>query len=150
MAKQYNRIMLGRGGQFSEECRIGGYIGADFDIPGDLTPHLTNDWRKFNKHYIPVYLSINTNKTVTAAGLACGALWTICCGLQHGDIVLCPRGNGEYLVGEIIGDYVYKQGCDLPHQRPVKWYNKVVRRADMSDKLHVVEDFCLIVIHSAR
>lgn len=135
MAKQYNRVMLGRGGQFSEECLNGGYIGADFDIPSDLTPNLTNDWRKFNQHFIPIYLSINTNKTTTAAGLACGALWTVCCGLQQGDIVLCPRGNGEYLVGEIAGGYVYAPGNNLPHQRPVKWYNKVILRAEMSDKL---------------
>ena len=37
MAKQYNRVMLGRGGQFAEECRKEGYISADFDINEDLT-----------------------------------------------------------------------------------------------------------------
>ena len=59
MAKQYNRVMLGRGGRFSEECHKGGFIGADFDIPGDLTNQLPENWRDFNKKFIPVYLENN-------------------------------------------------------------------------------------------
>ena len=135
MAKQYNRVMLGRGGQFSEECLKGGYIGADFNIPGDLTPKLTNDWRKFNQHYVSIFLANNPTKNVYAAGQSCGALWTIACGLQNKDIVLCPRGNGEYLIGEVNGNYFYAPGTDLPHRRPIKWYNKVILRSDMSDNL---------------
>lgn len=30
--KQYNRIMLGRGGMYVEECVRDGYIGVDFNI----------------------------------------------------------------------------------------------------------------------
>lgn len=135
MAKKYNRVMLGRGGQFAEECFKGNYIGADFDIHEDLTPNLTDNWRKFNQHYIPIFQISNPSKSLTAAGLACGALWTICCGLELGDIVLCPRGNGEYLVGEISGGYSYVPGTILPHHRAVKWMNKVILRSDMPDKL---------------
>lgn len=135
MAKQYNRVMLGRGGQFSEECRQGGFIGVEFDIPEDLTPHITEDWRVFNKHYIPIYMQNNPEKTRVGAGLACGFLWTLSCGLQTGDTVLCPRGNGEYLVGEITGNYYFAPHTNLPHRRPVKWLDKVIRRADMSEKL---------------
>lgn len=35
--KQYNRIMLGRGGKFAKQCREEGYIGANFDIYQDLS-----------------------------------------------------------------------------------------------------------------
>ena len=35
--KKYNRIMLGRGGMFSKQCREEGYIGANFDINTDLS-----------------------------------------------------------------------------------------------------------------
>ena len=45
------------------------------------------------------------DKSRVAAGLACGALWTISIGLKKGDIVLCPKGDGNYLIGEIVGDY---------------------------------------------
>lgn len=136
MEKQYNRVMLGRGGQFAEDCHKGGYIGADFDIPEDLSANLFDDWRKFNERYIPLYLQYNPDKpSKVAAGLSCGFLWTICCGLKEGDIVLCPKGNGEYMVGEISGKYYYAPDTTLPHRRPVKWYNQVIRRADMSAKL---------------
>ena len=136
MAKQYNRVMLGRGGQFAEECHKGGYIGAGFDIPVDLTNHLPENWRDFNKKFIPVYLEHNPEKnSKVAAGLACGFLWTICKGLNNGDIVLSPRGNGEYLVGEIAGDYYFAPNTNLPHRRPVLWYDTVIRRADMSPDL---------------
>lgn len=136
MAKQYNRIMLGRGGMFSEECRKGGFIGADFDIPVDLTNQLPENWRDFNKKFIPVYLENNPEKSSkVAAGLACGFLWTICKGLKNGDIVLSPCGNGDYMVGEIAGDYFYVPNTNLPHRRPVSWYDIVIRRADMSPEL---------------
>ena len=135
MAKQYNRVMLGRGGQFSEECHKGGYIGAGFYIPEDLSAHLFKNWRDFNKHYVPIYMQNNPTKSRMNAGLSCGFLWTICTGLHIGDVVLCPRGNGEYLVGEISGDDIYAPGSNLLHRRQVKWYDKVIRRADMSEKL---------------
>ena len=135
MAKKFNRVMLGRGGQFAEECRKGGYIGAGFEILEDLSPHLTHDRYLFRQHYVPIYLQNYSGKSAVVAGLACGALWTICCGLQNGDVVLCPRGNGEYLVGEINGDYYYAPNEKLLHRRPVKWYDKVIRRSDMSPEL---------------
>lgn len=135
MAKQYNRVMLGRGGQFAEECRKEGYIGADFDIHEDLTKNLPENWREFNKKYIPVFLKANPDKTKVGAGLGCGALWTVCKGLQVGDIVLTPNGKGEYYVGEISGNYYYVPNTDLQHRRKVTWYDKTIARADMSEEL---------------
>lgn len=135
MGKQYNRVMLGRGGQFAEECRKGGYIGAGFEINEDLAPNMPKDWREFRERYVPLYMQLNPEKSKVVAGLACGALWTICGGLQNGDLVLCPRGNGVYMVGEIAGDYFYAEGETLMHRRPVKWYDKVIRRSDMSKNL---------------
>ena len=133
--KQYNRVMLGRGGAYADQCKKDGYIGADFNINEDLTNHLPENWREFNKKYIPVFLAANPDKTKVGAGLGCGALWTICKGLQIGDIVLSPNGRGEYYVGEIIGNYYYVPGTELPHRRKVQWYDKTIARADMSDEL---------------
>ena len=47
--KQYNRIMLGRGGKFAKQCREEGYIGANFDIYQDLSDELPDNWHKFNE-----------------------------------------------------------------------------------------------------
>ena len=86
--KKYYRIMLGKGGSKAEECYRDGYIGADFDIYQDLSNELTDDWRVFNKKFIPIFISARPEKTKVAAGLACGMLWTICKGLEVDDIVL--------------------------------------------------------------
>ena len=61
--KQYNRVMLGRGGAYADQCKKDGYIGADFNINEDLTNHLPENWREFNKKYIPVFLAANPDKT---------------------------------------------------------------------------------------
>ena len=51
--KKYNRVMLGRGGQFASMCRKEGFIGADFGIMMDLSESLYENWRDFNKKYVP-------------------------------------------------------------------------------------------------
>lgn len=133
--KKYYRIMLGRGSRFAKMCREEGYIGANFDIHEDLNGNLPENWRDFNKHYIPIYIKNQPGKSKTAAGLACKYLWTIAKGLDLGDVVLCPSGEGSYYVGQIDGDYFYVPGTELPHRRPVKWMDVVVSRKTMSEKL---------------
>ena len=133
--KQYNRVMLGRGGSFADQCKSEGFIGADFEIFEDLTKNLPENWREFNKKYIPVLMKANPEKSKVGAGLSCGALWTICKGLQIGDIILSPNGRGEYYVGEITGSYYYVPDGILPHRRKVQWYDKTIARTDMSEEL---------------
>lgn len=127
--------MLGRAGRFAKMCREEGYIGANFDIKKDLSSSLPENWRKFNEETIPLWLESNPGKSKTAAGVACGFLWTIAKGLQIGDVVLCPSGEGTYYVGTIAGDYYYVPNTDLPHRRKVEWKDKVISRKSMSQKL---------------
>ena len=54
--KDFYRVMLGRGSMYAQECREQGYIGAGFDINQDLSNSLPEDWKEFNKDFIPVYL----------------------------------------------------------------------------------------------
>ena len=133
--KQYNRIMLGKGGRYAEVCRREGYIGADFSIPQDLTGQFTEKWRDFNKKFIPILMAHEPGRSKTAAGLQCGYLWTICYGLKEGDVVLCPSGQGFYYVGVISGDYYYMPNTELPHRRKVTWQDRVIYRKDMSVNL---------------
>ena len=127
--------MLGRAGRFAKMCREEGYIGANFDIKKDMTDSLPENWRQFNEQTIPLWLESNPGKSKTAAGVACGFLWTIAKGLQIGDVVLCPSGEGTYYVGTIAGDYYYVPNTDLPHCRKVEWKDKVIPRKSMSQKL---------------
>ena len=133
--RTYYRVMLGKGSRWADECFAGGFIGADFEIAVDLTDRLPDQWRTFNKEFIPIYLEGHPEKTKIGAGLACGFLWNVCKGMETGDVVLSPDGTGRYRVGEITGDYFYQPGGFLPHRRPVRWLNKFIDRTDMSQGL---------------
>lgn len=127
--------MLGAKSMYAKECYEGNFIGADFDIHEDLTNNLPENWRDFNAKYRPVWLKIYPDKSKVAAGLACGMLWTICKGINKGDIVLCPDGMGNYYVGEVESDYHYHPDQILPHRRTVKWYPVAIERESMSQPL---------------
>lgn len=135
MMKKYVRVMLGKSSIHAEECYNGNFIGADFDIFEDLTGKLSENWRDFNAKYIPILLERNPGKSKIGAGLACAMLWTICKGINIGDIVLCPDGNGNYYVGEVDSNYFYRPGEILFHRRSVKWYPKLIERSAMSHNL---------------
>ena len=133
--KKYYRIMLGRKSMHAGEAYKGSFIGADFTIEQNLSNHLPDNWRDFNKEFIPQFLKNNPHKTRIAAGLACGMLWTIAKQIQIGDIVLCPNGKGNYYVGEVTGEYEYHKGQVLPHRRSVRWFTGLITREEMSEQL---------------
>lgn len=133
--KSYYRIMMGKGSSHAQEGLAGNYIGTGFNINQDLSHKLPDEWRAFNKEFIPVYLANNPGKSKVTAGLACGAIWTVSKGLEIGDIVLTPDGEGHYHVGEVAGPYFYEEGGVLPHRRPMRWFSQTIKRADMSEPL---------------
>ncbi len=120
---------------FAQKCQTEQFIGVDFLLDLDLTNRLPEKWQDFNKEFIPIFLDSNPGKSKIAAGLACGAMHTVAKGIQAGDIVLSPDGNGSYLVGEIKGDYHFCLGEILPHRRPVEWSPDLIDRSEMSQTL---------------
>ncbi|MHB8257806.1 MAG: endonuclease NucS domain-containing protein [Acidiferrobacterales bacterium] len=133
--KSYYRVMLGRKSACAADCFDGGFIGVGFSINEDLSGKLPEEWREFNKQFIPVFLAAHPDKTKIGAGLACGALWTVAKGIKKGDIVLCPDGGGLYRVGEVVGDYYYAPDQVLPHRRKVRWLPTTIARSAMSEAL---------------
>lgn len=127
--------MLGAKSAYATDCYNNNYIGANYGINEDLTNKLPENWKEFNQIYIPKYMASHPDKSKIAAGLSCGALWTIAKGLQRGDIVLCPNGAGSYYVGEIISEYFHEPASALQHQRSVKWFTVTIERAAMSEAL---------------
>ena len=127
--------MLGKKSMHANACHDGNFIGADFGMDLSFNNNLPENWRDFNKKYIPVFMEKNPGKSKVVAGLACGALHTICKGINTDDIVLSPDGTGSYLIGEVNGDYHYHPGDILPHRRTIQWYSKTVARASMSQPL---------------
>lgn len=133
--KNYSRLMLGQKSIYATECFTGGFVGTDYGLHEDLTGKLPENWRDFNKAYIPKFLKANPEKSKIAAGLACGAIWTVSKGLNLGDILLCPDGIGNYRLGEIASDYYYAVDGILPHRRKVNWLNISIARNAMSEAL---------------
>lgn len=126
---------MGKKSIYAEECRKGDYIGVDFSIQMDLSSKLPDEWRVFNKEFIPIYLQKEPGKSKIAAGLSCAFVHTVCKGIQLGDIVLCPDGSSRYYVGEVKGNYYYRPNANLPHQRKVVWLEQTINRSDMSEPL---------------
>lgn len=135
MSKSYYRVMLGAKSAYAELCYNNNFIGSHYGIQTNLANDLYEDWKDFNAKYRDIWLAVHPGKTKVAAGLSCGMLWTVCKGIRVGDVVLCPKGNGTYYVGEVTSDYYFVQDEVLPHRRNVKWYNVEVERASMSDAL---------------
>jgi len=127
--------MLGRKSIHAEECYKDNCIGAGFLGDIDLTNELPDNWREFNKKYIPIWLEKHPGKSKVAAGLACGFLHTIAKGILKGDIVLCPDGTGSYFVGVVEENYSYQPSKNLPHRRKVRWYPNRINRSQMSEAL---------------
>lgn len=133
--KSYYKLMLGRGSKYASECRNGNYIGVNFDIFQDLTTKLPDNWKDFNREFIPIWLEKFPDKSKVAAGLACGALHTVCKGIQKGDIILSPNGDGAYFIGEVKSNYYYVEGSVLPHRRKVEWKENTIDREKLSQEL---------------
>jgi len=127
--------MLGKSSANAEDAFKGGFMAAGHIFGIDLTDQLPEEWRVFNKKMIPVYLEQNPEKSKVAAGLACGMLHTICKGSNVGDIVMSPDPDGNYHFGEITGGYFYDPDYELPHKRPVRWFERTVPRSQLSDGL---------------
>lgn len=133
--KAYNRVMAGSKSIHASQCFNEGFIGVDYQIPIDLTNRLPENWRDFNREFVPIYMESHPGKTRIAAGLACGFIWTMSKGLRQGDIIITPNGERRYKAGEIISDYYYVAGNVLPHRRKVRWFPDLFDRDDMSQDL---------------
>jgi restriction system protein len=133
--RNFYRIFAGAKSAYSQLCLEQAFIGVDWGISQDLSADLPEDWKQFNRQFIPVYLNANPDKSKVAAGLACGMLHTVCKGLLQGDVVLCPDSVGGYYVGEVRSDYYFHAEGPLPHRRKVNWYEGRLLKDDMSQAL---------------
>lgn len=136
MNRKYTRVILGGKNSFVKECFEGGYIGVDFGIEESLEPYFRDrELSEFNKVIIVKIQNNRPEKSKGSAALNGGSLYTVGKKLSEGDLVLCPDGEGSYLVGEVCGPYEYVAGSNLPHRRKVNWYSEKINREDMSQAL---------------
>jgi restriction system protein len=148
--KQYFRVFLGSGGEHIEECVEKGFIGIHYGFESSLTPYLAETWSESRDLIKQKYFQFNPGKSAVGAGLSCGALWTFGKGMQRGDLVFSPDGNGNYFSGEITGDYKYENNSFFPHQREVRWQKATFSRSDMSKDLKASTAATLTIIDVLR
>ena len=134
--KKYYRVILGKQHKHFKDCYDGKFIGVGFIVDIDLKNDLPDDWRAFNKKFIPVYLEKNPGAHKVKAGLACGAIHTVSKGMNDDDIVLCPDGQRNYKIAKIKGEYFFNaEKPSIVHRRPVEWLPVTISRDEMSEAL---------------
>ena len=134
--KQYFRVILGRQHKHFQDCFDGKFVGVGFIPEVDLKNDLVDDWREFNKKFIPIYLKNNPGAHKVKAGLACSAIHTVAKRMNNDDFVLCPDGQRNYKIAKITGDYFYNpEKPSIVHRRPVEWLSTTIKRDEMSEAL---------------
>lgn len=135
--RNYFQVRLGKANVYAAECLENGYVGTSWFGEINLQKPLqdSSDWKAFNKEMIPVYMKTHPETKKVAAGLFCGFTYTVGKALTLGDIVPSPIGDGEYIVGEIAGGYLYEPNTDIPHRRKVNWYKNRIKSSDFTTEL---------------
>lgn len=135
MTKFY-RVSLGKSGVNAAQAKAEGWVGTGWMSGIDLTGAFPDEWRDFNKKYIPVAMSEDGIQTKVGAGLACGMTWTVARGLEIGDVVLSTTADNSYFqIGRVTGPYFYAKGQVQPHRRPIEWLDSLIAKADLSEEL---------------
>lgn len=129
------RVSLGKNAQYLEDAEVHGYIGTGWLEGTDLTGQFPENWREFNKKFIPQLVSSGECGSNVAAGLAAGMTWTVAEAIKVGDFVLVPTGTSQYKVARVTGPYFYESGKPLSHRRPVQWLDVVLDRESFSEDL---------------
>ena len=65
--KNYYRIMLGRKSIYADECHKDNFIGTGWLDDINLTGKLPDNWRDFNKVFIPIYIEKDPGTSKVAA-----------------------------------------------------------------------------------
>lgn len=120
---------------FFDDCLKNNFVGVDYGMDEDFANELVENWKDFNKKFIPVYLSKFPESSKVSAGLACGAIHTLAKYIKQGDIILSPDGKGKYYAGKVMGDYHYVESTEkqfLRHRRNVDWFDSTLDKDDMS------------------
>ena len=134
---KYMRLRTGREHQWFERFYNNNYIAVSFGLDIDLSDSLYENWRDFNKKFIPEILKRDPSKSKVGAGLNCGVIWTLCKGLEKDAVVLCQDKDKDYHACKIISNYYYDNGSNggEHHRRKVKWLDKKISKDEMTKDL---------------
>ena len=132
---RYYKCALGQGASHFAQASSESWVGTGWLESLDLSGRFHDNWRDFNKEFIPVAMAEYGMTSKVSAGLACGQTWTLCFGLGKNDLIVSPNGQGQYQIGRITGDYYFQAAGPLPHRRPVDWVSGLIDKSVLSDGL---------------
>lgn len=132
---RYLKCALGQGAAHFSKASAESWVGTGWLGDHDLSATVHENWRDFNREFIPIAMEHYGMKSKVAAGLACGQTFTLAFSLSRNDLIVSPNGQGQYQIGRINGDYYYLAAGPLPHRRPVDWVTGLIDKNDLSDSL---------------
>lgn len=133
---KYLRLRTGREHQWFDVFYNNNYLAVGYGLNIDLSDSLFENWRDFNKKFIPEIIKKEPTKSKVGAGLNCGVIWTLSKGIQKDAIILCQDKDKNYHACKIISNYYYsddEQGGY--HRRKVEWFDKKIHKNEMSKDL---------------
>lgn len=133
---KYMRLRTGREHQWFDDFYNNNYIAVGFNLDINLSDSLYDNWREFNKKFIPEIIKREPSKSRVAAGLNCGVIWTLSKGIEKDAIVLCQDKDKNYHPCKVVSNYYYdeKLGTQF-HRRKVEWFDKSIKVSEMSKEL---------------
>ena len=129
--------MLGSGGKHLDECVEGDFIGIDYGIREDLSKYIKGDYKTFREKVSELLLEHDPSRSKIGIALRASIMWKFCKEIKNDDIVFSfnNKEKREYIIGQVSGDYCYKEGGVLPHRRPVKWFPQRIPKDSLSTEL---------------
>ena len=140
---KYLRLRTGREHQWFDVFYNNNYLAVGYGLNIDLSDSLFENWRDFNKKFIPEIIKKEPTKSKVGAGLNCGVIWTLSKGIQKDAIILCQDKDKNYHACKIISNYYYsddEQGGY--HRRKVEWFDKKIHKNEMSKDLLNSLSYC--------
>ena len=133
---KYMRLRTGRDHQWFKDFYTNNYIAVGFGLDINLSDSLYENWREFNKKFIPEIIKREPSKSRVAAGLNCGVIWTLSKGIEKDVVVLCQDKDKNYHPCKITSNYYFDDELgDRFHRRKVEWFDKSIKVSEMSKEL---------------
>lgn len=128
----YYFVRIGEGSKYVEEGRKRGFIAVGWNEVQNLASLGTlENIKKALKQTSYQYSSAQQN-------MQAGQLYRFGLEMKSGDTVICPIGDGEYIVGN-AGEYYFDDvptgKCPYKHRREVEWEKETISKEDMSTNL---------------
>ncbi len=118
---QYWRIGTTKGLRGDSEwkyMREGGYIAIGWNELDDIS-YISND--KAGKEKIREKITARYPDSPGTASKQANQVFNFIFGIKNGDLVLACSGMKVLGIGKVTGGYVFKEGPNFSHRRPVEW-----------------------------